>query len=81
MPQIIDTDAAIQTLVKAGFKTLQARAMVRTLTPTTKDLVTKDDLKLELSALRNELKFFMIQVALGQMTVIVGVIIAMANFK
>lgn len=50
-----DTDAAIQTLVDRGIKFEEARALVRVVVDSQRDLVTKADLTLAFTQLENKL--------------------------
>ena len=74
MTLVIDTLNASEILKKAGFKSSQAKALVKALSPTTDDMISKAELDSAINKLKSELIVWMVGLHIASISLIVALI-------
>lgn len=77
---MIDTHKTAKELAGAGFNTEQTEALVAALSRSQDDLVTKDFLRAELSALHNKVLVTVVGLLLAQSGVLIASALAIAKW-
>ena len=72
---ILDTHKLVEEMIEAGLKKKQAEVITAAISQSNNDLVTKNDLELAVSGLRNDNKWLK-----ALMSVIIGLLVKVAFF-
>lgn len=72
---ILDTHKLVEEMIASGLKKKQAEVITAAISQSNNDLVTKNDLELAISGLRNDNKWLK-----GLMFVIIGLLVKVAFF-
>ena len=74
MTYIIDTLKASQELRSAGFKKAEVEALIRTLSPTSRDVVSSDKLDSAVNRLKSELVVWMVGLHIASISLLVALL-------